>query len=215
MHRPIEPRVPRDVRIPESNISSEALPLPVLAWLNSAMGDLNPLRARRPVVAIVGASEPSTDPALTLARTLGARIKRAGLHLACGGRVGVMDAVCEGFQRAEGPGVAIGILMSSDGSDANPWLDVVLPTGMGVARNALVVQAGDVVLGVDGGAGTLSELAMAWQYGRPVGVLVPAGGWPARLGGAPLDGKRTDVVEALDSIDDCMRWIASRVDART
>ncbi len=167
---------------------------------------------RRAVVSIVGASEPSSPRAVPLARDLGAALKRAGFHLACGGRTGVMDAVSEGFANADGPGLSLGILMATDGSDANEWLDIVLPTGMGVARNALVAQAGHVVLGIDGGAGTLSELAMAWQYGRPVGVLVPAGGWPARLGGVPLDDKRPDVIEALESVEACVAWAQRHCD---
>jgi len=149
---------------------------------------------------------------VSLARDLGAALKRAGFHMACGGRTGVMDAATEGFASAEGPGLSLGILMATDGSDANDWLDIVLPTGMGFARNALVAQAGQVVIGIDGGAGTLSELAMAWQYGRPVGVLVPAGGWPARLGGAPLDDKRPDSIEALESVEACVSWIRQRCD---
>lgn len=172
-----------------------------------------PTTRRRPVVSIVGASEPSSPRAVPLAKALGAALKHAGFHLACGGRTGVMDAVSEGFASVEGPGISLGILMATDGSDANEWLDVVLPTGMGVARNALVAQAGHVVIGIDGGAGTLSELAMAWQYGRPVGVLVPAGGWPAKLGGAPLDDKRPDMIEALDSVEACVAWVRRRCDA--
>ncbi|MGB1699961.1 MAG: TIGR00725 family protein [Nannocystaceae bacterium] len=167
---------------------------------------VHPQPRRLPVVSIVGASTPTTPSATVLARDLGAALKRAGFHMACGGRTGVMDAVSEGFANAEGPGVSLGILMATDGSDANRWLDIVLPTGMGVARNALVAQAGHVVLGIDGGAGTLSELAMAWQYGRPVGVLVPAGGWPAKLAGAALDDKRPDVIEALESVEACVAW---------
>lgn len=170
---------------------------------------------RLPVVAIVGASTPSSPGAVALARDLGEALKRAGVHLVCGGRVGVMEAVCEGFASIEGPGMSIGILMASDGADANDWLDVVLPTGLGFARNALVAQAGDVVLGVDGGAGTLSELALAWQYGRPVGALIPAGGWPARIAGTSLDDKRPDHVEALDSVEACVAWVQATCLPRT
>ena len=137
--------------------------VPLGTLVTHAPGNSTSKRAPRlPVVAIVGASTPSSPDAVALARDLGGALKRAGMHLVCGGRVGIMEAVCQGFASVEGPGMSIGILMASDGADANDWLDVVLPTGLGFARNALVAQAGDVVLGVDSGAGTLSELALAW-----------------------------------------------------
>ena len=107
-------RVPLDDLVPHS--SSIPMPMPTPT-------------PRLPVVAIVGASTPSSPGAVALARDLGEALKRAGVHLVCGGRVGVMEAVCEGFASIEGPGMSIGILMASDGADANDWLDVVLPRG--------------------------------------------------------------------------------------
>jgi uncharacterized protein (TIGR00725 family) len=67
---------------------------------------------------------------------------------------------------------------------------------MGIARNALVVRAADAVILVGGGSGTLSEAAFAWQLGKPVVALTPAGGWGARLAGARIDDRRGDQVLA-------------------
>ena len=108
-----------------------------------------------------------------------------------------MEAACRGFQAGEGPGVAIGLLPGPDFDGANPHLDVVLPTSMGVGRNALVVQAGDAVVAVAGQSGTLSELALAWQYGRPVLVLTSAPGLCVPYAGEPLDDRRNDRVEGF------------------
>ncbi|HEU0024498.1 MAG TPA: hypothetical protein VFQ12_07700, partial [Thermoleophilaceae bacterium] len=65
-------------------------------------------------------------------------------------------------------GVTVGVLPGADRADANAWVDVALPTGLGEARNALVVRAADAVVAVGGGYGTLSEIALALKTGRPV-----------------------------------------------
>ncbi len=75
--------------------------------------------------------------------------------------------------------------MATDPADANPFVDVVVPTGMGHARNALVAQS-DAVIAVGGGAGTLSELAFAWVHDRLV-IGLRCGGWSERLAGSPVD----------------------------
>jgi uncharacterized protein (TIGR00725 family) len=77
-----------------------------------------------------------------------------------------MEAACRGAKQAGG--LTVGILPGSDRSEANPYVDVVLPTGLGEARNALVVGAADVVVAVGGGYGTLSEIALALKAGKRV-----------------------------------------------
>jgi uncharacterized protein (TIGR00725 family) len=62
-------------------------------------------------------------------------------------------------------------------AEANEWCQVVLPTGLGHARNALTALAGECVVAVGGAAGTLSEICLALVHGRPVLVLDGAGGW--------------------------------------
>src|SRR5207245_11147958 len=68
-----------------------------------------------------------------------------------------------------GGGTTVGILPTDDRSDANSWVDVAVATGLGEARNALVVRTADVVIAVDGEFGTLSEIALALRTGTPVG----------------------------------------------
>ncbi len=77
-----------------------------------------------------------------------------------------MTAVCQGF-KAEG-GVTIGILPSYDKKDANSYVDIAIPTGIGLARNVLVVKSAEVVVALPGEAGTLSEIAYCLQFGIPV-----------------------------------------------
>jgi uncharacterized protein (TIGR00725 family) len=113
-------------------------------------------------VAVIGPGDEPTVAAAEVGRLLAER----GAVLVCGGRGGAMEAACRGAKEADG--LTIGILPGSDRSDANPFVDVVLPTGLGEARNALVVGAADVVIAIGGGYGTLSEIALALKAGKRV-----------------------------------------------
>jgi uncharacterized protein (TIGR00725 family) len=95
--------------------------------------------------------------------------------LVCGGLGGVMEAACRGAKDAGG--TTIGILPGADRAAANPFVDVAIATGLGEARNALVVRAADAAIAVGGGYGTLSEIALALKAGKPV---VGIGTWDIR-----------------------------------
>ncbi len=101
-----------------------------------------------------------------LAHDLGKKLAKVVDILVCGGLSGTMKAVCQGF-KAEG-GLTIGIIPSYDKNDANAYVDIVIPTGLGLARNVLVVKSADVVVALPGEAGTLSEIAYGIQFGIPV-----------------------------------------------
>lgn len=155
---------------------------------------------RRPVVSVVGQSDP--DPALAAAaEEIGRRLVDAGLRVATGGKGGVMAAVSRGARSAAGwrEGDVLGILPGLDPAEANRWVDVVVPTGLNHARNVVLVAMADVVVAVGGGAGTLSEIALAWQHGKPIVALAQGEGWAAILAGQAVDGRRRDVVHAATS----------------
>lgn len=120
------------------------------------------------MVAVIGAGEP--DAALEqVAEAVGGLLAAAGITVVCGGLGGVMAAACRGAKAAGGG--TVGILPGLDPAAANPWVDVAIPTGLGEARNALVVRAGRAVVAIGGGYGTLSEIALALKGGvRVVGV---------------------------------------------
>jgi uncharacterized protein (TIGR00725 family) len=84
----------------------------------------------------------------------------------CGGLGGVMEAACRGAK--DGGGTTVGILPGTDRAAANPFVDVAVATGLGEARNALVVRAADAVIAIGGGYGTLSEIALALKAGKRV-----------------------------------------------
>jgi uncharacterized protein (TIGR00725 family) len=156
-------------------------------------------------VAVIGSAAAGAE-VLVAAAQVGALIRRLGCNLVCGGLGGVMGAACRGFREEKVEGVAgpvaIGLLPGEELDAANPWIDVAVATGIGFARNALVCRSADAVVAVGGGAGTLSEMAFAWQLGRPIVALVPSGGWAQVLAGDSLDDRREDVVHAAQSITD-------------
>ncbi len=101
-----------------------------------------------------------------LAHKLGLELSKVVGLLVSGGLGGVMNAVCQGFK--QGKGTTIGILPGYNKEDANPFVDIVIPSGLGLARNVLVVKSADVVIALPGEAGTLSEIAYCLQFGIPV-----------------------------------------------
>ena len=160
------------------------------------------------VVAVIGSGEP--DALLdTMAEQVGRTVASAGYGLVCGGLGGVMEAACRGARAVHGPGSGriIGILPGTHRDAANDYVDVAIATGIGYARNALVVLSADAVVAVGGATGTLSEIAYAWQYGKPICALVPGGGWGARLAGETLDSKRSDQVHAVETAEELAAWL--------
>lgn len=117
------------------------------------------------MIAVVGAGlpEPGTDRA---AAAVGRALAERGAILVCGGLGGVMEAACRGAKEAGG--TTVGILPGEARSEANPYVDVAIATGMGEMRNALIVRAADAIIAVGGEFGTLSEIAFALKIGTPV-----------------------------------------------
>jgi uncharacterized protein (TIGR00725 family) len=116
-------------------------------------------------VAVVGAGEASAEQ-FAAAEEVGRLLGERGAVVVCGGRGGVMEGACKGA--LAGGGTTLGILPGLDRAEANPYVDVAVPTGLGEARNALVVRAADTLIALGGGYGTLSEVALALKAGKPV-----------------------------------------------
>ena len=100
------------------------------------------------------------------AEEVGRLIAERRAILVCGGLGGVMEAACRGARAAEG--VTVGLLAGTERDDANAYVSVALPTGLGQARNAVVVRSADSVVAIGGGYGTLSEIALALKAGKRV-----------------------------------------------
>jgi len=138
-------------------------------------------------VAVIGPGDEQSVAAAEVGRLVAER----GGVVVCGGRGGVMESACRGAKDAGG--LTVGILPGDDRSQANPFVDVVLPTGLGESRNALVVAAADVVIAIGGGYGTLSEIALALKAGKRV---IGLDTWDIE-GIAPADGPEAAVGAAL------------------
>ena len=134
----------------------------------------------RPYVAVVGGSTAAVE-VCQVAEDVGRELARNGAVVVCGGLGGVMAAACRGAKAAGG--VTVGILPGATREEANAWVDVAVPTGMGEARNALVVRAADALVAVGGEFGTLSEIALALRLGKPV---VGIGTWELAQNGEPV-----------------------------
>lgn len=137
---------------------------------------------------------------------LGKALAQKGYVIICGGMFGIMEAVCKGAREA-GTGRevnSVGIIPGNDKSEANSFCDMVIPTGMGIARNALVVNSGDTVVAIGGGAGTLSELAMAWQLGKKVICYTGFEGWAKELAGKSLDSRERPSFLYASTIDEIL-----------
>lgn len=134
--------------------------------LGARLSEAPPERPYR--VAVCGGGSVGRDDRAA-AGELGALLARAGAVVICGGYGGVMEAVAEGAAR-EG-GLSVGILSGPDERGASPWITLPLATGMGEARNALVVRGAEAVVTVGGQWGTLSEIALARKMGVPVATV--------------------------------------------
>jgi uncharacterized protein (TIGR00725 family) len=177
------------------------------------VGDPHPIHVpRKPVVAVIGAS--SAGPGtLDIAEEVGSLIGLEHWHLLTGGGGGVMEAACKGFQSVKvgESGIAIGILPSDDTAFANRFLDIAIPTGLGIARNAVIARTANALVAVGGCSGTLSEMALAWQLGRPVAACMESGGWAEKLGGTAIDDRFAEPVFAARTARDAISFVKSKV----
>ena len=131
-------------------------------------------------VAVVGPSA-ATPTEHALGEEIGRLIAEAGAVLVCGGLGGLMEAAASGCAQAGGRSVGI---LPGERTDANPYVTVAVATGMGEARNAIVVRTADVVIAVSGEFGTLSEIALALKMGKPV---IGLGTWELARTGEPVE----------------------------
>ena len=147
-------------------------------------------------IAVVGASQATPDQEAAAER-LGEGLARAGAIVINGGRGGVMAAASRVAHTAGG--TVIGLLPGSDRRDANQWVTIALPTGLGELRNGLIVRAADAVVAVGGAYGTLSEVALALAAGLPVLGLDT---WP-------IDGVQT-VATPAEAVSRALELAAAR-----
>lgn len=152
-------------------------------------------------IAVIGGSQCSEEVA-RIGEEVGRLLARRGATVVCGGLGGVMEAVCRGA-RQEG-GHTIGILPGNDRSAANHWVEFPIVTGMGYARNAIVVSSAQAVIAIDGEFGTLSEIAFALQYGIPV---IGLDTWSLQKRGHIADNSIIMAKDPLDAVEKALALV--------
>jgi uncharacterized protein (TIGR00725 family) len=139
---------------------------------------------------VVGPGEAGSD-VLAAAESVGRELARRGAVVVCGGLGGAMVAACRGAKEAGG--TTVGLLPGADRTQANPYVDIAVATGLGEGRNALVARTADALVAVGGGYGTLSEIALALRAGKRV---VGLGSWEIR-GMEPAESPAAAAAAAL------------------
>jgi uncharacterized protein (TIGR00725 family) len=151
--------------------------------------------SQRIMIGVIGSSAHSEEE-IAIAEEVGALVAERGATLVCGGMGGVMEAACRGAQSKGG--LTVGILPGDDRHTGNDYLDIVIPTGMGYARNVLVVLSSTGVVAIGGAYGTLSEIAYCRVNQVPViGIKT----WELKEnrfpGGLPAVDQPSEAVEVI------------------
>lgn len=170
----------------EPDGGDEVSPAEAVDWLQKKSG--SPCRVP---VGVIGAREARADQ-LAAAEQLGQRLAERGLTVLCGGRQGIMEAVCRGV--AASGGISVGILPDGDAAAANAFVTVPVATGLGIARNAIVARAALCLVAIGGGYGTISEVALGLQFEKTVFTL--------------LDGPAMTGTQACTTCDQVMDGVA-------
>jgi uncharacterized protein (TIGR00725 family) len=159
-------------------------------------------RARQ--VCVLGSAEPGSS-AYELAGAAGELLVRLGITLVsgCGSpatRIAAQRALAAG-------GLVVSIVPSDDINLADWPCSILIPCGMGDARNLLMALAGDACLVIGGRAGTISEVCLAWLHHRPLLPLVGCGGWSDRLKENPPDERGNSKILPWGSIEELERQL--------
>ncbi len=136
------------------------------------------------------------------AKEVGAQIAARNAITVTGGLGGVMEAACRGAK--EKGGMVVGIIPNEDMSYANPYCDIIIPTGIGFARNFITAYSADVAIVVGGGAGTYIEACVAYQKGKPIVALAGTGGTADKIADTFLDDRKTVKVFSAASPKDAV-----------
>jgi uncharacterized protein (TIGR00725 family) len=165
---------------------------------------------RRRLVAVIGdANVLPGSPKFVLAEEVGRLLVDAGFRVLTGGLGGVMEAACRGARSSSRyqSGDTVGVLPGHDPADANPFVDVVIASGLDHVRNSIIAHA-DAVVAIGGGAGTMSEICLAWIHKRLI-VALRVEGWSGKIADQRVDER----VRYPEEPDDRVFGAASSADA--
>ena len=163
-------------------------------------------------ILVVGHNENGSTPEVEkIAYEIGLEIAKSDAVLITGGLGGVMKAACHGAK--DGGGLTVGIIPQNDSSFANEYCDIVIPTGIGLARDFLNALAGDGVIIVGGGSGTLSETCAAYMYKKPIVAIKNSGGIADRFADQYLDHRENVKIIGVDSPKEAVKYILKKINS--
>ena len=167
---------------------------------------------RKIQITIIGNNENGTTPELVkIAYETGMEIAKSGAVLITGGLDGVMKAASHGAK--DGGGLTVGIIPQNDASFANEYCDVVIPTGMGLARDFLTALSGDVVIVIGGGSGTLSETCAAYMHKKPIVAIKTSGGVAEKYADQYLDHRKNVMIIGVDTPKEAVKVILEKINS--
>jgi len=171
------------------------------------------------VIAVIGDNSVDQGSIVyNLAFQVGKALIDEGYRIQSGGLGGVMEAVFAGAHTSEHyvDGDTIAIIPSFNRSKVNIYADIIIPTGLDVMRNMLVANA-DAVVAIGGGAGTLSEMAIAWSLYRLIIAFKNAEGWSSKLADIPIDARirydiPSDRVYGVEFVSEMIQILHDNID---
>ena len=171
------------------------------------------------IIAVTGDNSVDKDSKVyNLAFQVGKVLIDKGYRIQSGGLGGVMEAVFAGAHSSENyhDGDTIAIIPSFDRTKANIYADIIIPTGLDMMRNTLVANA-DAVIAIGGGAGTLSEMAIAWSLYRLIIAYKNVEGWSSKLADKPIDTRiRYDIpndrIYGVESVTEMIQLLDENID---
>lgn len=163
-------------------------------------------------ILIVGNNENGSTPELEkVAYETGIEVAKSGAVLISGGLGGVMKAACHGAK--DGGGLTVGIIPQNDASFANEYCDIVIPSGIGLARDFLTALAGDGVIIVGGGSGTLSETCAAYMHKKPIVAIKNTGGVAEKYVDQYLDHRQQVKIIGANSPKEAVKLILEKINS--
>jgi uncharacterized protein (TIGR00725 family) len=161
-------------------------------------------------ILVVGHNESGcTLEAAALAYETGMEVAKSGAVLITGGLGGVMKAACHGAKDAGG--LTVGIIPQSEPSFANEYCDIVIPSGMGLARDFLNALSADGVIIIGGGSGTLSETCAAYMHKKPIVAIKNSGGTAEKYADQYLDQRKNVLIVGVLSPKEAVKTILEKI----
>lgn len=155
-------------------------------------------------IGIIGSNKSQCSKELyAFSYNLGLLLGKKGNTIINGGMQGTMEAVSKGVQDSNNKkSKVVGILPFDNKDKANKYLDIIIPTGIGFARNSVIVLSSDILIALGGGAGTLNEISYAWQFGKKVFCYTGTEGWSKKLANQNLDSRKENLLIGFYTLEE-------------